>query len=1132
MDADARHALESIRLNWADTPDDVWGTADPFHVGGLHEDTIVDIIRSFDDARRSPSGSPIGVTVRGPAGSGKTHLLGRVRHRVQEEGGYFFLVKLLDATDFWRSVLVAIIEDLGRPTPRHRSQLNQLLHRLAIDAGVSDGTRDAVTGGASLTPAALDDFVHGVYTRHSRHRRRSQHILRALVLLESDDFAAKDLGEAFLHLDIDDAEELAAWGIRNARLGYQEIVENISRIIAFDDAAVLAIDQIDTLIEAGKTAEPGEESQVEKLAHGLMSVRDTMSRTTCVVSSITAAWEYLAGHVMRSAVDRFRLPPTLQRPASADFGRLLLARRFAPGFAGVGFTPPHPTWPVTDTALTAATDYTPRELMVTVDRQIAAMLRSDTFAEITDLSGATSKTSAGQGTLPLINQSRTTTDVPDTGASARGRSSSAESSSAGSSSAGSSSTDSSSTTTSDNPAFAKLDQRYAELIRRADPLPALVPDTEDRIVPSLLHAGLATWIQALSRDADRWQLDARPGPKSPLHGRIRQLVDPNRDIEQSWSFRAIAASNARAVQTRLSSATTTSGFTLGDIERTLVILRRDPWPTGPKTRQMVEELHDRGGRVVAWTEQDIKRLSALAQLRAERPSHLREWISDRNPAAEIAFLTDILGSALEAPAPGSQSPDSPATPLVTPVRRHEPGTADERSTTPPPRETTTEEFRSTDPRSGTAGSDTAESSSRTTPADEQSITLGRSVATGEAVTVSLLALRKHVALFAGSGSGKTVLIRRIVEEAALQGVSSIILDVNNDLARLGTPWPDADPRPWTSDDRERAKRYLHDTEVAVFTPGRASGRPLSFQPLPDFSTVVGNPDEFRAAVDSAVGALIPHARAIGTSAKAYRQQAVLQQSMEAFGRRGGGALQAYVGLLTELPDDASTLADAPKLAAELAENLKASMAIDPVFGGDAAPADPGYLLTPSPGFRARVSVVNLAGLGTDDRRAGFVNQLQMALFAWIKKNPAADRPLGGLLVMDEAQNFAPSVRMTAASKSTSALASQARKYGLGLIFATQSPTGIDNKISANSSTQIFGLLNHPTQIERAKELAANKGSRIPDIGKLPAGTFYIASEGGRFAKAETPLCLTYHPASPPTEDEVVELARSTTPRPR
>ncbi|MFE0750435.1 helicase HerA domain-containing protein [Gordonia sp. NPDC058843] len=1124
MEADARQALESIRLNWADTPDDVWGTADPFHVGGLHEDTIVDIVRSFDDARRSPSGSPIGVTVRGPAGSGKTHLLGRVRYRIQDEGGYFFLVKLLDATDFWRSVLVAIIEDLGRPTPRHRSQLNQLLHRLAIDAEVSDETRAAVTGGAQLTPAALDDFIRGVYTRHSRHRRRSQHILRALVLLESDDFTAKDLGEAFLHLDIDDADELAAWGIRNARLGYQEIVENISRIIAFDDAAVLAIDQIDTLIEAGKTAEAGEESQVEKLAHGLMSVRETMSRTTCVVSSISAAWEYLAGHVMRSAVDRFRLPPTLQRPASADFGRLLLARRFAPGFAGVGFTPPHPTWPVTDTALTTATDYTPRELMVTVDRQIAAMLRSDTFVEITDLSGTAPASSArratvtttadGQTTLPGFDESVSDTEVPAVDSPPVRTSSSTPGS-------------------SERSAFGNIDQRYAELISRADPLPALVPDTEDRIVPSLLHAGLATWIQALSQDADRWQLDARPGPKSPLHGRIRQLVDPNRDIEQSWSFRAIAASNARAVQTRLSSATTSSGFTLGDVERTLVILRRDPWPTGPKTRQMVTELHDRGGRVVAWTERDIKRLSALAALRAERPSRLREWISARNPAAEIGFITEILGPALEVPAAQAPAPQTPASHSNPIPAQTESATADETSTSTAFREAESRGHRSPAPRSEAASPNTAESHARTTTPDVgESITLGRSVATGEAVTVSLLALRKHVALFAGSGSGKTVLIRRLVEEAALQGVSSIVLDVNNDLARLGTPWPDTDPRPWTPEDRERAKRYLQDTEVAVFTPGRASGRPLSFQPLPDFTTVAGNPDEFRAAVDSAVGALIPHARATGTSAKAYRQQAVLQQSMEAFGRRGGGSLQAYVGLLTELPSDASTLADAGRLGAELAENLKASMAIDPVFGGDAAPADPGFLLTPTAGFRARVSIVNLAGLGTDDRRAGFVNQLQMALFAWIKKNPAADRPLGGLLVMDEAQNFAPSVRMTAASKSTSALASQARKYGLGLIFATQSPTGIDNKISANSSTQIFGLLNHPTQIDRAKELAANKGSRIPDIGKLPAGTFYIASEGGRFTRAETPLCLTYHPSSPPTEDEVLELARSTTPRTR
>ena len=40
-------------------------------------------------------------------------------------------------------------------------------------------------------------------------------------------------------------------------------------------------------------------------------------------------------------------------------------------------------------------------------------------------------------------------------------------------------------------------------------------------------------------------------------------------------------------------------------------------------------------------------------------------------------------------------------------------------------------------------------------------------------------------------------------------------------------------------------------------------------------------------------------------------------------------------------------------------------------------------------------MISLIGLASDDQRQSFVNQLQMALFAWIKRNPAGDRPLGG-----------------------------------------------------------------------------------------------------------------------------------------
>ncbi|BCJ51329.1 hypothetical protein Asp14428_28040 [Actinoplanes sp. NBRC 14428] len=166
------------------------------------------------------------------------------------------------------------------------------------------------------------------------------------------------------------------------------------------------------------------------------------------------------------------------------------------------------------------------------------------------------------------------------------------------------------------------------------------------------------------------------------------------------------------------------------------------------------------------------------------------------------------------------------------------------------------------------------------------------------------------------------------------------------------------------------------------------------------------------------------------------------------------------------------------------------------------------------------------GLTDDGQRQSFVNQLQLALFAWIKQNPAGDRPLGGLFVMDEAQTLAPSGPMTACTHSTLALASQARKYGLGLVFATQAPKGLHNRIPGNAATQFFGLLNHPTQIAAARELARAKGSDVSDIARLRVGQFYAAVEGGRFVKMQAPWSLSYHPQSPPTTEEVMERARA------
>ncbi|MBE7220213.1 MAG: DUF853 family protein [Caulobacteraceae bacterium] len=120
---------------------------------------------------------------------------------------------------------------------------------------------------------------------------------------------------------------------------------------------------------------------------------------------------------------------------------------------------------------------------------------------------------------------------------------------------------------------------------------------------------------------------------------------------------------------------------------------------------------------------------------------------------------------------------------------------------------------------------------------------------GPVESLPLANLTRHTALFAGSGSGKTVLLRRIVEEAALAGIPAIVLDTNNDLARLGQAWPQRPPS-FTDEDAEKAARYARDVEVVLWTPGVAAGRPLTLAVLPDFSAVAEG-EERTQAIDMA-----------------------------------------------------------------------------------------------------------------------------------------------------------------------------------------------------------------------------------------------------------------------------------------
>jgi hypothetical protein len=292
--------------------------------------------------------------------------------------------------------------------------------------------------------------------------------------------------------------------------------------------------------------------------------------------------------------------------------------------------------------------------------------------------------------------------------------------------------------------------------------------------------------------------------------------------------------------------------------------------------------------------------------------------------------------------------------------------------------------------------------------------------------------------------------------------------------------------------------------------------------------VLDDPDEFDASVEASVATLAPHARIAGATSRASRSKAVLREALTHYARTGSRSLTGFIDVLADLPDGVSRLGGGVAIAADLAETLKAAMVNDPLFGGSGEPADPAVLFTPVAGKRARVSVISFVGLPSEEQRQGFVNQLQMEIFGWAKRHPAGDRPLGGLLVMDEAQTLAPSAGVTPSTRSTIMLASQARKYGLGLLFATQAPKGLHNQVTGNATTQFFGRLNSPAQIAAANEMARAKGSTVGDISQLERGQFYVTGETFGFRRLQAPLCLSHHPPSPLRLEEVIERARNGT----
>ena len=1039
--SDALDALRRVDFDWVRTLDSIWIDAPP--TGAPNEALVPTLVADLHAEARTPDQRAKGRALVGQPGVGKTHLVGQLRREVWRQGGWFVPLDVLGLTDFWRSAALSFVTALLQAMPDGRRQSDAVLAGVARRFNVETQVEAAFNTPNMDARRIVDVLVRALMSVDAGRALKHLDVFRALCLLRSQDFSAVGLAHAWLQGYDADPVERAALGFKTPPPAPVDLVRGMCWIMALSGPTLVALDQIDGVIEASRLAAAddldGAAGLAEVLGAGLLELHTVCDRSMTVVTCLPESWARLGERTTGATRHRFRDDQYLSGMNDRASVTALIAGRMGPACREAGFTPPFPAWPFSEAAIAAAAEagMMPRTVLMRCDAFRRACLAEGRVAVCDDLTGRI--------------------DRPETDAEA--------------------------------PAFdldgakAIADIRYlldgeddglAEVLRAAFDLYALEDDPDDA-------------LDVASKGEPEQKIP-------PLHGRLTLIHRDENDRERHVCYRALLHQNAIAFQARLRAALTASGISARIPGRELLIVRRGPVPGGAKTRQLLDLFTAANGVLIDPEEDDLRTFVALRDLReaasAEgRLDRFEAWLrAGRFVRATPFFRRAGLGAAAADPAvPPAPRPEAegagaePAPPAPAP--------------TPAPRENR--------PRDAA-------------PAALSEIPVGHRTG-GDPVVLPIRLLPRHTAIIAGSGSGKTVLLRRLVEEAALAGIPAIVIDPNNDLSRLGASWPER-PERFTADDDAKAAAYHARVEVVVWTPGVHAGNPVFLPVMPDFRGVGEDRDERQQAVEMAAETLGPLA-----GARKDLQRGVLADALRLFAARGGGDLAAFTALLSDLPEEVSRIRDADRLAAGMADQLHAAVATNPLLKAEGATLDPAALFHGQDPGRTRISVINLAGLGSDAGREDFVNRLQMALFVWIKRNPS---PRGLLYVVDEAQTFLPAQRQALSLGSGIKLVAQARKYGLGMIVATQVPRGIHNQVVSNCTTQFLGRQSAPATIAAAQEILAAAGGTAADIGKLGAGEFYFATEGsGRPAKLRTPLCLSHHPANPPTPEEVVAIAR-------
>ena len=398
--------------------------------------------------------------------------------------------------------------------------------------------------------------------------------------------------------------------------------------------------------------------------------------------------------------------------------------------------------------------------------------------------------------------------------------------------------------------------------------------------------------------------------------------------------------------------------------------------------------------------------------------------------------------------------------------------------------------------------------------------LGNRRDTGEAIDIAPQILARHGAMLGSTGSGKTVMAKALIEEAALAGIPSLIIDPQGDLARLALGI-DLDELEEKDGHVARAKQLMDRCEVRIWTPLRSKGLPLCIDPFRAPPADL-DPEEAITAWDMVAAGFANLAgfdveKTQGKTVKPFLYEILVE------GTRCGldvGDFQALARVVREphqefirqlypecFSDEEEDRVDPPTwnevmiehrltdfeerlpktTRNDLARRLAAfSSGVNQLLFSNGVPIDIDAFVEPAIPGKIPLNIVYLNTIQDENQKQYFVQELSRELYDWMLTQQPAEGELKLLFFMDEvAPYLPPHPRNPPAKDLIKLIFKQARKYGVACVLATQNVSDVDYKILAQANTTFIGRFTQPQDVEKVRHLLKESGGDQDLVAQLP-----------------------------------------------